>query len=743
MVDLDDGAGPQLFPEHVAVQAGLVPPTPEMYAGGGINGMGTIVNQPQQYAGGGVNGLGQIVNQQYAGSAEAAAPIENVYETQMPQLAEPQFAPQQPVGGPAPAPMAPGTSARSGYSVSQSTPGYISREKAFGPAPAPLDLSQQRADLAANQAEYADATAEQGAAMQDKAYAEQRADETLYGKFSPDGTLLHSGGAQALNQARAEDVEARAAFDGIVAEYVQKETARINERIARVPQEDPNRIWHENSAFQNAAGLGAAFLGGMLAVSTGSGRNLGLEAMERAIERDIQAQRTNIENEWKKVTLDKDSLQQYQQWKSQERGRMLEEAAVRYESIATEYDAKATTFKSQARQAEYMGLAAQARAKSAEKAQEAIRFSAEFAKAESDSELNRWKALGDAAVQRSQIAENRAQAALASASAKSKAPDVNPPIYQFKNGDTMYLDPRYASTMRPEDIEKYRQTAAKKDTFIQSYDELIRDVGVMGRKLAVAPGKVGVGSPELKALKDRAMKFALDYTNEKAATTFTDRLLDTVVSMSGSPQGLTDVDKVPSMLEFKKSIIGEFDGQFRGRGAFIVGGKPGPDGQPAVSSFDAYGQYGADPRPADPGPPGQRLQGALTDIMFGTDPQSQLQSLDSVLNYVAAPVGGGAGAAGLRGMLQNLTVVEADGKKGLSNRGGAALPKEQAIKRITLQRTRLKAHAEDQVTRDRIDDMFDELESYLRQDPTTYDTKAEAEASKYLDREFRRRPGRE
>lgn len=683
LVDFGDGGEPRLMPESVAVEAGLVAPTPGLYA-----------PDPAQLPGA-------------AAYADAPAPIETQAQPQ------PAMAPQAPVGAPpAPAPVAPVGSHSGGYSTSTSTPGYISRERAFGAAPPSLDLTPQRELIGQQAGVINEGIGAQQRALELKNAAETRADETVHGRFDPTtGELLQAGGAQMAVEQRNQDADERAEFDATTQEYVTKRTAEINERIARVPQEDPTKIWGDNNAFQNAAGLLSAALGGMLAVSTGSGRNMGLEAIERAIDRNINAQRTNIDSEWKKVAHDESTLQQYQQWKSRERQHMLEESAVRLETLALDVEAKASTFKSQARQAEYLGQAASLRMLGAEKIQKLIELEAEFASAEANSALGRWKALGDAAVQRSQVAENYAQANLAKASASAKAPDVNPPIYQYKNGDTMFLDPRYVKDMRPEDVEKFRQTAAKKDTFVQSYDELIRDVNAMGRKLAIAPGKIGAGSPELKALKDRSMKFALDYTNEKAATTFTDRLLDTVISMSGSPQGLTDVDKVPSMLEFKKSIIGEFDGQFRGRGAVIVSGKDG-----TARPFDAYEQYGANPIPEEAGPPGARLQGALTDVMFGTDPKSQLESLDSVLNYVASPVGGGAGNAGVLGLLRNLGVQDVGGKTGLTNRGGApVLSEEQAIGRIALQRTRLKALNPDQA--DRIDDMFDELEMHLREKP--------------------------
>jgi hypothetical protein len=169
------------------------------------------------------------------------------------------------------------------------------------------------------------AFAGQHQALTDAATAEDNRNAVLNGRYDDQGNLVQRGLTHEVQDQMGRDLEDRAHFDSVVHDYVQQRQAQIDERLATIPQEDPRRIFHTNSGFANAAGLFSAIAGGILAVTTGSGRNMGLEAVEREIDRDIQAQRTNIEAEFKKVANDKDSLQQYQQWKAQERGWMLEQ----------------------------------------------------------------------------------------------------------------------------------------------------------------------------------------------------------------------------------------------------------------------------------------------------------------------------------------------------------------------------------------------------------------------------------
>lgn len=152
--------------------------------------------------------------------------------------------------------------------------------------------------------------------------------------------------------------ERTAAFDATVQEYVQGHNDRIMQRMAAVPQENPSRIWSSMPAWQSALGLLSAVTGGMLAVTTGSGKNMGLEAIERAIERDVAAQRTNIDNEWKRIATDERSLEAYRLWKSRDRQNMLEEGILRREAINFQITSEAAKYDSLSKKAEAEGLVA-------------------------------------------------------------------------------------------------------------------------------------------------------------------------------------------------------------------------------------------------------------------------------------------------------------------------------------------------------------------------------------------------
>lgn len=72
---------------------------------------------------------------------------------------------------------------------------------------------------------------------------------------------------------------------------------------------DPKRAWADASTPRKIAGAVLMFLGGGLAVTTGTGKNPALEAFNQAIERDIDAQKANIRNAQKGFELNKSLYQ--------------------------------------------------------------------------------------------------------------------------------------------------------------------------------------------------------------------------------------------------------------------------------------------------------------------------------------------------------------------------------------------------------------------------------------------------
>lgn len=513
-VDLGDGSEPRLFPESVAVEAGLVGPTPGLYDDRASGPLG-----PDPYA-------------------QVAAPAQQAAQGLVGQPPEPQQVTQPPVP-------APGAS----YGVSTSTPGYTDRRKAFGPTPAPLDLGGLQTELDGSNKRVIDAYDAQGQSFTDRAAAETRADEVRYGKWENDPVdgqpvLDAPGGVQQMDAMNEEHIAARQAFDDATAEGMDEYTTNLNERMAKVPTEDPNNLWNSGSGFQNALGVAQSALGGMLAVSTGSGRNLGLEALEREIDRDIQAQRTNIENEWKKIAIDEKSMERFERWRANERSAIAEEQAMRYAQLAHNIEAEASTFKSEARKAERMGMAAELAVKAEESAQKAIGAKAEMLSAESKSAFDEYRMRGDAAVQQAQIRASNAAARASDRSGKvepTKANRVRIGVLPM-TGEEIYIPADIADTMTKEQIDalvKTGQTVSTSTRKGQELQALAQDVG----RIYSGPGahRRPVTKKKVEQLRAAFRDLQFDEVVKRTGLTATDAATQKILEI------LTGTGELPSV----------------------------------------------------------------------------------------------------------------------------------------------------------------------------------------------------
>lgn len=175
-------------------------------------------------------------------------------------------------------------------------------------------------------------------------------------------------------------------------QVIQQKHADIQQRMAAVPQVDPGKIWRDRSEFQNAASIVSAFMGGMLAVSTGSGRNLGLEALERQIDRSIEAQRANIENEWRKIGVDREDLADM---RASYRARESEQRAMMKESMASYLASEVTKYNSVGKQAELQNQVMSIRQSAAKDVMAANNAVASLVQAQTAQRLDRWKAEGN------------------------------------------------------------------------------------------------------------------------------------------------------------------------------------------------------------------------------------------------------------------------------------------------------------------------------------------------------------
>lgn len=452
LVEMEDGQQ-RTFPENVLVEAGYVNPTQGLYAQPQQPQVQVDPNNLHQQLPR-VNELGVTSNvPPIPHNGPAAAPA------QLSAPAGPALAPTQ-------------HSQRVSASSSESGQQLVRRTDVGAPPPAfddkpYLDAMQQ-----------AQGAVDAGIGKQRAAIDAAAAAET--GRSAVEQQSMRDQAAQ-MERDRAE----RGQFDGVVQEYVQRKTAELNEKIARVPQEDPGKIWADNNAFQNAAGLLAAGLGGMLAVSTGSGRNMGLEAVERAIDRSINAQRTNIENEWKKIAHDKDSLQQYQAWKSQERGHLLESQIYHLEALKLNRLAEAEKYMSDGKKAELMGQAASLDVLSAEKQQALIKFYLDHGMAQANDAFNRYSTVEKLSLEKLNSAASRAASYANAEESRARAAALGAPkaplvlsdrtgmtLGKDADGNTLLYQPR--SQEEKDKLDGLGTTALNQHTILSAMREFLK-----------------------------------------------------------------------------------------------------------------------------------------------------------------------------------------------------------------------------------------------------------------------------
>lgn len=641
LVDFGDGNEPRLVPENIAVEHGLVQPTPGMYQPPqGLN----LAPDPYAPVASPAEQAGAMPQQSQQPPAPAPAPA----------VAAPAEA-APPVASPAPAPAPPNVSV--GMSASDSGQTLVRRTDVRG-APAALDLSQERTDLAAAQAEstagYNDA----------RAALKQRADAV-----AGEGEVTADYARQGADLNR-DFIALQTRADEAVNAHVEKKTAELNARIASVPQEDPGKIWTDNSAFQNAAGLLSAMLGGMLAVSTGSGRNMGLEAIERAIDRNINAQRTNIENEWKRIAHDKDSLQAYKDWKAQSREWGNQQRALMLETLALEREAEAQKFVSQSKQAELMGQAAELRVRSAEAQQEYIKGIASMAKMTADSELERWYKTEQLSLDKLNSASTRAlqaaQRGQIAAEQAAKGPAGPAPIFRLPNGKQYYLDPKFTVGRTPAQVGKLADKLgeegakyAKVLDALQTHRQLVANVG----SRYAGPGSANLrwSAEDMKTVRDSLERTSAVVAHSLSGSQYAEAFREAVKGFVGGSAGWTGASPVQSQTQYIDSEMAKMERDLAGRGAVaydnVVAGEggvptiagPTESGAPVLPKGHVLGQT---PVPIDVRkdfyrgdivqPDEKDLQKATRDlgrtVLTGKDPSSTLQALRQLSNTADAPL---------------------------------------------------------------------------------------------------------
>ena len=130
------------------------------------------------------------------------------------------------------------------------------------------------------------------------------------GMLDANQSALEAG--QAVNQQAAHASQKMAKFDQITAEEMAIFDAEANEEATRRVQGitnavdavksmkvDPTRLWSKPGSMQNVAGIAAAFMGGFLQPVLGT--NTAQQIIDNAIDRDINAQQSDIQNAQRNV----------------------------------------------------------------------------------------------------------------------------------------------------------------------------------------------------------------------------------------------------------------------------------------------------------------------------------------------------------------------------------------------------------------------------------------------------------
>jgi hypothetical protein len=641
LTEMDDGSQ-VMFPEHVLVDAGLVAPTQGLYRPDMMQSPGQVPSAP----------------------AAPQEPVPPAMPGSDPSIEATGVAPPQPAapGGPTAAPP-PGVSVHSGESAGYSRPVWMQRPGKIPPA---LDLSSERADLDAQGANIEQAYAGQQGELHNAAELEGKRNAVLNGEYDDQGNLVKRGLTHDVQDQMRHDAADRAAFDQVTTEYVQREQQRIAENLSRIPQEDPHRIWHQNSGFANAAGIFAAIAGGMLAVTTGSGRNMGLEAVERAIDRDIAVQRDNIESEFKKVANDKDSLQQYQQWRAQLRGWTAEQQAYRLETLKLDRLAQAETFQSASKQAELRGQADAIGALQAEKMVEVGKAKAEYASAEAKSAFDRTKLSSELATESAQRSLLRAQTAAASAKAQPEGPVGPVEVFTLPNGDKLYLDPKRMAGRTPTQVgelaNKLSEDAARFSKPIDAMQRHRQLIAEIGSKYA-GPGGANFkwSDADIKIANDSLERTSASIAQSLSGSQYAESFREAVKKWTGQAPGWTGMSPVASQTKYIEDMLSDMERDLGGRGVIRGVGKtvgdpgaqapvqgPTESGQPVLpkgSRYETTEPFNAQKAfyRGDVVPPQDKdLPTAARDlgrvVLTGNDPSSTLQALRQLDGMMRGPV---------------------------------------------------------------------------------------------------------
>ncbi len=730
LVEMHDGSQ-RLFPESVLVSAGYVPPTagaqsmvPQLP---GPGSMDDIAPPPGVPAPGGV-------------------PL-------TPTPAQ-KFGPAEQVARPVPAPVSTSGSVRVGVSGDQ----LVKRNDVVLDT-TPYDSGEIDGWLAESRDRLGSLRDDQGGLLAGRADAERQATEAVQGrpKVGPDGQpvldatgqpVLEGGLVQAEAKRTEEDLAKTEAFDAATESHVARRQEEILQAIAEVPRKDPTKYWKDAGAFGAAVGLTAGIAGGILAVTTGSGRNRGLEAIEQAIQNDLNAQETNIENEWKKIAHDKDSLEAYTEFRGRTRQRTIEGQMLRRETLRQGFLAKAATFQSKAKQLEYAQYAADLGIQQEKDLQELLHREREWGLAVSQDAFNRDKVAEGMRLEKirtsAEAAYHRAQTAKLNAEGKPEVAGGLIPVFTLPNGKQLFLDPRMTQGRTKEQIgslaNKLGEDIAKDAVALDAMQKHRQLVANLGRKYA-GPGSARLrwSDEDRKVVGDSLEQVAASIAYSLSGAQYAESFREAVKKWVGDAPGWTGQSPVKSQTEYIDSLLTKLERNVGGRGvisadAVKVPGVEGPtpSGAPVRPDTQALEPrpfsakksfYAGDVKttPEDPDLHKEARNLGRT-ILTGGDPGAALGALYKLKNTLEAPLSSapvlaqevfGQSELGTHG---GRTTVRYPGE-GKDRRGTSVRDTDSAVRLMRIAATRHAARADqagDAATAAEIMVVADQIEQLMR-----------------------------
>jgi hypothetical protein len=382
--------------------------------------------------------------------------------------------------------------------------------------------------------------------------------------------------ADELAAQREQEIADRSEFEQHVQEATAMREDRIGQRIAAIPAEDPAKMWQgTEGGLARAAGIMASAIGGLLAVSTGSGKNLGLEALQATIDRDIASQRANIENEWRKVAKDENELGRFRQMMGDERAWTAEQAAYRYASLATKLEAEASKYDSISKQAELQGMAASLMGQVQAKMTEAIQHGQAYDMKLAEQSMDRWYKTESLSLEERRVSSAEMLAGAKANGATATGPQRIGHLPHTK--EDIYIPADIADKMSPDERNKLRDSAGAMSSFAKNAQGFLTQAIDVGRRYSGA-GKDSrpVTSADIEQLRAAFASLQFDEVVKRTGLTATDPAMNrilTILSGTGEiPSGTWTIGsgQMNAFADFVVRGLEKDSNNFASRGAVLV-----------------------------------------------------------------------------------------------------------------------------------------------------------------------------